>query len=95
MNKSQRQIRETKQKAALRQRLIDMARGAGLEHVEDEDFWVYSASDLCRLMHSVNVSFVNQLDEVYRHCVTGHMHLDKYECLNDLQEFLWSLGVRA
>ena len=95
MSKSQRQIRETRRKAALRQRLIDMAHGAGLLAVDQGDWWCYNVADLARLMSAVEKSFGNKVDPEIAKVLSKYDYLDKYECLNDLQEFLWDLGVRA
>lgn len=95
--KTQKQIREEQQQAALRQRLIDMASGAGVDDPECADYWAHDVHSLERLIRSVDRAFREQV--VAKGCsdtvLTKYFQLPRYESLDELQEWLWGMGVRA
>lgn len=93
--KTQKQIREDNQKSQLRQRLIDMANGAGLDDVECGDYWCYTSDSLERLIRCVNNAFSDGLEEYQQESMNAYTSLSFYGCLDDLQNWLWGMGVRA
>jgi hypothetical protein len=95
--KTQKQLREEQQKAALRQRLIDIANGAGIDDVECGDYWCYDTDSLERLIRSVDGAFKDQAisNGCAEDILSVYWQLPRYKCLDDLQEWLWGMGIRA
>jgi len=93
--KTQKQIKEDAQKAALRKRLIDMANGAGFDDVECGDYWCHDNESLMRLISAVDDAFSDQLEEWVESRLREYTSLTYYNCLNNLHQWLWEVGVRA
>ena len=91
------QQREDQQQIALRQRLIDMANGAGIDDVESGDYWCSDVDSLERMIRAVDGAFRQQAidngcaDDV----LTIYWQLPRYKCLDDLFEWLWGMKIRA
>ncbi len=95
--KTQKQIREEQQQAALRQRLIDMANGAGIDDVESGDYWCHDVHSLERLIRAVDGAFREQAEAkgCSEDILTVYYQLARYECLDELFDWLWGMGIRA
>ena len=93
--KSKKQKLEDEKKQQLRQRLIDMASGAGIDDVECGDYWCYDVHALQRLIIAVSDAFSCQLEDSMQIWLKDAVSLWAYESLNDLQSWLWGMGVRA
>ena len=85
------QQREDEAKAALRQRVADIIRGAtGGEDPEAEDFWL-TLEAASRAIPALKAVFgTDDLDYLWRpHC------LNYFESLDSTVKHLWTSGVRA
>jgi len=82
--------RETEQKAALRQRVADIATGAaGYEFDCQGEF--STAEMLSRFIPALKVQF----DEEGRSHLWNAGNLNNYENIDSTADFLWEYGVRA
>jgi len=83
--------RELEQKAALRQRIHDIAVGAGVDDVVEDDYWCIDPESLCRLLIAARHIFVTDGNEYLFKAYS----IDKYTCLDNLTDFYYRNGVRA
>ena len=93
--KTRKQIKEDAQRKALRMRLSDMAKAAGLLEVDEGEYWAFALEDISRLVNSVHEVFNDQLVNGFDACVLkSHRYLEKYKSLDELTSWLWGLGIR-
>ena len=88
---------DQKKKAALRLRLIDTATGAGIEDVDQGEYWSYDLTAIERLMDAVDTLFRPQNDSLCldEEWLLSTRHISKYDCLDTLTDWLFNMGYRA
>lgn len=90
--KTKRQIREEGEKAALRQRIADIASGAaGLDFDAEDEF--ATADFLSRFIPALKTRFEAQSDK--RDYLWYPGNLDNFDRVESTTEFLWNHGIRA
>lgn len=89
--------RELQQKAALRQRLHDLASGARIDGIEEDGYWIYSTESLVRLISAVVDSFDYQTETIGlpEGILTNYWQLTNYESLDSLTDWMFGCGYRA
>lgn len=89
--------REAQQKDALRKRLYDIASGAGIDDIDQYDYWFYTTESLVRLIRAVDDAFDSQTEKLGNPdgVLTAYWQLSNYECLNTLTDWMFNSGYRA
>jgi len=88
--------KELAEKLTLRNRLIDMARGAGIDEPEQGDYWCFTMKSMSRFVCAVVDTFQEQSENLGNdELLCAPWNLRNYECVNDLVDFLYRLGYRA
>ncbi len=86
------QKKENQLRAALRQRLHDVAVGAGISDVDGVDWWSFDLEGLRRFIQSVDLLFVDGDEKKH---LTAHWNIDEYDSLDKTTDFLFRNGIRA
>lgn len=92
--KSTKATREAEQKAALRKRLRDMAIGAGIDCVDDDDYWGFDPESIVRLVRAVDQEFSEQI-EGHEDLLKRYWNLVEYSSLDKLCDWMFRMGYRA
>ena len=86
------------QKELLRERIADIACGAGIDNIwgEDGDYWCAGAVELERFMLAIQRALVHDhKDEYTRKHTIAVSAIGHFESLNSATDYLWNCGIRA